>query len=325
MRKALTVSALVLLALSLATPALAQGGIIHVVQRGENLFRIALRYGTTPQALAAANRLTNANHVWVGQRLTIPTQSSSSGSSASGAHVVQRGENLARIAARYGTTVQAIAAANGITNINHVWVGQRLRIPGGSSAPSSGGGSSASGATYRVQRGDTLSAIAARYGVSMWTLAQANSISNPSRIYVGQVLRIPGSSGSQPPQSPPPTGGTSGRWIDINLSAQRITAYQGNMPLRSTLVSTGLPRTPTPTGRFYIQRKYGSVAMSGPGYYLPGVPYSMFFYAGYAIHGTYWHSNFGRPMSHGCINLPTSEAAWFYSFAPIGTLVNIHY
>jgi murein DD-endopeptidase MepM/ murein hydrolase activator NlpD len=215
-----------------------------------------------------------------------------------------------------------LAAANGIRNTNHVWVGQRLRVPGASSSPPSGGGSPASGATYRVQRGDTLSTIARRYGVSMWTLAQHNSISNPSRIYVGQVLRIPGGTPSQPA---PPSGGTSGRWIDVNLSAQRITAYQGNTALRSTTVSTGLPRTPTPTGRYRIQRKYVSVAMSGPGYYLPGVPYSMFFYAGYAIHGTYWHSNFGRPMSHGCINLPTAQAAWFYSFAPIGTLVYIHY
>jgi lipoprotein-anchoring transpeptidase ErfK/SrfK len=245
-------------------------------------------------------------------------------------YVVRRGDNLARIAARYGTTIRALAAANGIRNVNHVWVGQRLRVPGSSSSPApsapSSGGSAATGATYRVRRGDTLSAIAARNGVSMWTLAQHNGISNPSRIYVGQVIRIPGRSAPAAPSQPAtPSGNTGGRWIDVNLSAQRITAYQGNTALRSAIVSTGLPRTPTPTGRYVIQRKYPSVAMSGPGYYLPGVPYSMFFYAGYAIHGTYWHSNFGTPMSHGCINLPTSEAAWFYSFAPIGTPVYIHY
>jgi len=324
MRKAIVASVLVVLILSLASPVMAQGGIIHVVQRGENLTRIAIRYGTTPQAVASANSIWNLNHVWVGQRLTIPSGGSSSGSSMSGVYVVQRGDTLARIAARYGTTLQALAVANGITNINHVWVGQRLKVPGGSSAPASGGGSAASGATYRVLRGDTLSAIAARYRVSMWTLAQYNGISNPSRIYVGQIIRFPGGTAT-PAQPTTPAGGTGGRWIDVNLSAQRVTAYQGNTALRSTIVSTGLPRTPTPTGRFYIQRKYTSVAMSGPGYYLPGVPYSMFFYAGYAIHGTYWHSNFGTPMSHGCINLPTSEAAWFYSFAPIGTPVYIHY
>ena len=324
MRKAIIASVLVILALTLASPVMAQGGIIHVVQRGENLTRIAARYGTTAHAVASANGLVNRNFVWVGQRLAIPAGGSSSAPSVSGVYVVQPGDTLARIAARHGTTIQALAAANGIININHVWVGQRLKVPGGSSSPASGGGSAPSGATYSVQRGDTLSAIAARYGVSMWTLAQYNGISNPSRIYVGQVIRFPGGTAT-PAQPTTPAGGSSGRWIDVNLSAQRITAYQGNVALRSSLVSTGLPGTRTPTGRFYIQRKYTSVAMSGPGYYLPGVPYSMFFYAGYAIHGTYWHSNFGTPMSHGCINLPTSEAAWFYSFAPIGTLVYIHY
>ena len=103
MRKALTVSTLVLLALFLATPVMAQGGIIHVVARGDNLTRIAARYGTTPRAVASANRLTNLNHVWIGQRLTIPTRGNSSGTPASGVHIVQRGDNLARIAARYGT------------------------------------------------------------------------------------------------------------------------------------------------------------------------------------------------------------------------------
>ena len=323
MRRILILSILVVLALSLVSPAMAEGSVVHIVQRGENLTRIAARYGTTLQAIASANGLSNYNFVWVGQRLTIPTGGTSSGPTMSGSYVVQRGDTLARIAARHGTTIQALAAANGITNVNHVWVGQRLKVPGGSSSPGSGGSATPAGGSYRVQRGDTLSAIAARNGVSMWTLAQYNGISNPSRIYVGQIIRIPG--GSAPTQPAQPPAGTGGRWIDVNLSAQRVTAYQGNTALRSTIVSTGLPRTPTPTGRFYIQRKYASVAMSGPGYYLPGVPYSMFFYAGYAIHGTYWHSNFGTPMSHGCINLPTSEAAWFYSFAPIGTLVYIHY
>jgi lipoprotein-anchoring transpeptidase ErfK/SrfK len=64
--------------------------------------------------------------------------------------------------------------------------------------------------------------------------------------------------------------------------------------------------------------------MSGPGYYLPGVPYTMYFYKGYGLHGTYWHSNFGTPMSHGCVNLKTEDAGWLYNWASIGTIVNIH-
>ncbi len=335
MRRIWILGTVFVLCLTLAAPALAQT-TTHVVQRGENLFRIALRYGVTVNALAAANGLSNTSTIYVGQRLIIPTGGSSdsplptptpSSPPSSGVHIVQRGENLFRIALRYGLTTQALAAANGIANPNRVYVGQRLTIPGSSGtspAPEPSPEPAPSDQTYTVKRGDTLSAIALRYGVSMWALAQANGISNPSLIYVGQVLQIP-SGGSPAPAPPAPSAPTSGRWIDVNLSAQRVTAYQGNTAVRSTLASTGLWSTPTVTGQYHIYVKYASTLMSGPGYYLPNVPYTMYFYRGYAIHGTYWHSNFGQPMSHGCVNLPTSEAQWFYNWASVGTLVNIHY
>jgi lipoprotein-anchoring transpeptidase ErfK/SrfK len=99
----------------------------------------------------------------------------------------------------------------------------------------------------------------------------------------------------------------------------------GNTPVFSAVISGGLPRTPTVVGRFRIQTKLRSTTMSGPGYHLPNVPYTMYFYRGYAIHGTYWHNNFGRPMSHGCVNMRTGDAAWVYNWAPVGTLVVTHY
>ena len=92
----------------------------------------------------------------------------------------------------------------------------------------------------------------------------------------------------------------------------------------TAVVSTGIARYPTVTGRFAIYAKYSATRMTGPGYNLPNVPWAMFFYRGYAIHGTYWHSNFGRPMSHGCINMKTPEAKWLYHWAPKGTLVVVH-
>jgi lipoprotein-anchoring transpeptidase ErfK/SrfK len=115
-----------------------------------------------------------------------------------------------------------------------------------------------------------------------------------------------------------------GKWIEVRLATQRLYAWQSGRIVMSTAISSGLPRTPTVRGSFRIQRKYRRVRMRGPGYDLPNVPYSMFFYRGYAIHGTYWHANFGRPMSHGCVNLPTVKAAWLYRWAPIGTLVVVH-
>jgi lipoprotein-anchoring transpeptidase ErfK/SrfK len=115
------------------------------------------------------------------------------------------------------------------------------------------------------------------------------------------------------------------RWIDVDLTHQVLTAYVGRTPVHTTLVSTGLPRTPTPAGQYRIWTKLRSDDMSGPSYYLRNVPYVMYFYRGYGLHGTYWHDNFGHPMSHGCVNLPTPEAEWLFNWAEVGTLVNIHY
>ncbi|MEW6180468.1 MAG: L,D-transpeptidase family protein [Chloroflexota bacterium] len=114
-------------------------------------------------------------------------------------------------------------------------------------------------------------------------------------------------------------------WIDVNLTEQMVYAYIGRELVNSFLVSTGTWQTPTVTGQYRIYVKYRYTDMAGPGYYLPDVPYTMYFYKGYGLHGTYWHNNFGTPMSHGCINLRTEDAAWLFDFASVGTLVNIHY
>ncbi len=128
------------------------------------------------------------------------------------------------------------------------------------------------------------------------------------------------------PVNPSPSElGEGERWIDVDLTNQRVHAYVGSTIVRSFIVSTGTWQTPTVTGQYKIYVKYRYADMSGPGYYLPDVPYVMYFYQGYGFHGTYWHSNFGTPMSHGCVNLETSDAGWLFDFASIGTLVNIHY
>ena len=122
-----------------------------------------------------------------------------------------------------------------------------------------------------------------------------------------------------------PAKGNGVRWIDVNLSEQRVYAYEGDMVVNSFIVSTGTARTPTVTGKFKIWIKLKSTTMSGPGYYLTNVPYAMYFYKGYGLHGTYWHNNFGTPMSHGCVNLTTADAGWLYNWAFEGTEVNVHY
>jgi lipoprotein-anchoring transpeptidase ErfK/SrfK len=124
---------------------------------------------------------------------------------------------------------------------------------------------------------------------------------------------------------PVSNSGNSGRWIDVDLTNQMLYAYDGDTLVNSFLVSTGVAAHPTVTGQYHIYVKYVSTLMSGDGYYLPNVPYTMYFYEGYGIHGTYWHNNFGHPMSHGCVNMRTSDAEWMFNWASIGTLVNIHY
>lgn len=119
------------------------------------------------------------------------------------------------------------------------------------------------------------------------------------------------------------TGGE--HWIDVDLSQQRVYAYAGDTVVNSFVVSTGTWQTPTVTGRFKVWVKLRSAPMSGPGYYLPDVPYIMYFYGSYGLHGTYWHNNFGTPMSHGCVNLTIPDAEWLYSFSSVGTVVNVHY
>ena len=177
---------------------------------------------------------------------------------------------------------------------------------------------------YIVQPGDTLSSIARRSGITVAAIVAANDIVNLDFIWVGQRLIIPLCGTPIPTLTPTPSPG-GGKWIDINLSTQTLIAYQGSTPVLQTLISSGTAQHPSPVGTFHVYLKLISQDMSGPGYYLPDVPYVMYFYSGYAIHGTYWHSSFGQPMSHGCINLPIPEAGWLYEWTPMGTPVVLHY
>lgn len=127
----------------------------------------------------------------------------------------------------------------------------------------------------------------------------------------------------------------SSKRIEIDLTNQRLYAYENNKLIFNFLVSSGKWGR-TPTGTFQIWTKIRSQKMSGGSrelgtyYYLPNVPYIMFFYnqsypkpLGFSLHGTYWHNNFGVPMSHGCINMKTDEVGQVFSWAEIGTTITI--
>jgi len=315
--------------------------VIHIVQRGETAYSIARRYGTSVEAITSANGIVNPNWIYTGQRLIIPTR----GSPSTTVYTVQRGDTLFSIARRHGTTTNTLAWLNGLSNPNFIWAGQRLRLNSSSSPPSPARPGttwarepSSGSRVHLVQPGEILIRIARRYNTTAWALARANNLANPSYIYVGQRLIIPEESG----QEPSPGSGGGEKWIDVNLTTQRLVAYEEDRAVYSAVVSTGTAERPTVTGRYRIQRKYRYKDMSYPGYYyLPDVPYVIYFYSGYAIHGTYWHNNFGTPMSFGCVNLTISDAQWLFdwttpslppgynviysSASNPGTLVVIHY
>jgi len=119
--------------------------------------------------------------------------------------------------------------------------------------------------------------------------------------------------------------GDGERWIDVDLTNQMVYAYEGETVVNSFVVSTGTWLTPTVTGKHKIYIKVRVQDMRGPGYHLKDVPYVMFFYGDYGLHGTYWHNNFGTPMSRGCVNLTIDDAAWLFNWASVGTVVNVHY
>jgi len=125
------------------------------------------------------------------------------------------------------------------------------------------------------------------------------------------------------PQNPPVGNGV--RWIEVDLTQQRVYAWEGDVLMNSFIVSTGTWATPTVTGTFSIWNKTRIQTMSGPGYSLPNVPWVMYFYKDYGFHGTYWHNNFGTPMSHGCVNLTIPDSEWLYNWASYGTTVKVHY
>ncbi|MDF5719788.1 MAG: L,D-transpeptidase [Rhizonema sp. PD37] len=113
------------------------------------------------------------------------------------------------------------------------------------------------------------------------------------------------------------------RWIQINLSKQKLIAWEGEKLVYAVVISTGKKETPTLTGIFEIQSKHKSSEMKGDDYDIPDVPYTMYYNGSYAIHGAYWHHNFGTRVSHGCVNLAPNHAKWLFNWASVGTPVII--
>jgi LysM repeat protein len=315
----LTLSGLTILPVHGAPPSDAQ---VHIVQPGENLSTIAIRYGTTTTALIRANGIADPHRIYAGQRLTISWDGSAGSTVSSAHHTVRRGENLQTIAARYQVSPDVLARANGISNPNLIYIGQRLRIPG-RTATTAG--------THVVQRGESLSGIARHYGVSVSALVQANGLHNPNFVYVGQRLRTPASGSSATAAG---AVAVTSKLIDIDLSNQRMTVWENGRVKWHWACSTGEPGRPTYPGRFGVISKIPNAYSS---VYRLQMPWWLgIYWAGSLQNGIHalpiqangqalWSGLLGRRVSYGCIILDTANARTLYHWADMGTPVTIHY
>ncbi|MGB8982880.1 MAG: L,D-transpeptidase [Anaerolineales bacterium] len=130
------------------------------------------------------------------------------------------------------------------------------------------------------------------------------------------------------PNTTPPEGVTTGRWIDVDLAEQTLAVYDNYQLVFATVVATGLEPFWTRPGLFQIYQKKESETMRNNDptdyYYLDNVPWTMYFDKARALHGAYWRTQFGFPQSHGCVNLSVGDSHWLFNWAHEGDFVYVH-
>ena len=249
-------------------------------------------------------------------------------------HTVQPGENLFRIGLKYGVSWTAIMQANGLAS-TYIYAGQTLMIPavGGSELaappPPAVDPPPMPATTYVVQRGDTLFNIALRHGLTTDDLAAANGLYNPSLIFAGQTLVIPGGAASG---APLPASG--GKQIVVDISGQHLYAYQGETLVYSFVASTGEPGRETAPGTYSVMSKIPNAYGATWNIWMPN--WLGIYWAGSLQNGIHalpiqangwrlWEGYLGTPVSYGCVILGVKEAQLLYNWAEVGTPVVIRY
>ena len=283
---------------------------LHIVQAGETLSRIAKQHRTTVANLQRLNGLPR----------DIPFL----------------------LAAKHGVSLTRLMVINGFSSEEWLKVGQELLAP---RAPTPQPEHPVSAlqpappvaemqpgrnypAVHMAQTGELLANIAQWYGVNPAAMARLNNLQNNSILESGQqALRIPSANALELlegierrlDQARYPTH--TELWVEVDLNEQMAIAYEGATPVKAFVISSGVSDTPTVTGTFRIWSKVamqdmrGGNRSAGTDYHLKDVKSVQYFYKNYAFHGAYWHSNFGTPMSRGCINMTDEDARWLFDWA----------
>lgn len=355
-----------------APEAQAPGGLgVHVVQSGETFFTLASRYGMSVQDLAVLNAMAHTATLLPGRGLWVPleqasnaraaepAQSNGAGAGSSSApsmsitaaettvesanssttYVVQPGDTLYAIAFRFGTGVETLKAANGLPYDGSIRAGEVLIVEGGGTVPQpseswqsgpaadgSGGASSQDLTTTEivVSPGDTLTAIAERYGTTAANLARLNNIT-PDELAAGQSLQIP-----RPGSGTLGTGGA--KKIEVDVSDQRMYVWEGGQLAYNWPASTGMAGYGTRRGTFAIQSKIPNAWSSAWQLWMPN--WLGIYWAGGSENGIHalpiingtriWGGFLGTPISYGCIVIGTDESRLLFHWSELGIPVEIH-
>ncbi len=257
-------------------------------------------------------------------------------------HTVQPGENLYRIGLHYGVSWIDIMEANHLAG-STIYAGQTLIIPVNADAPdvppadnpppAPTAAPNGEATTYTVQRGDMLSRIAQRFAVTVSQIVAANGIANPSLIFAGQVLIIPGGGSDSGPDGGAPPSITN-QEIRVNLSQQRMYVYQDGALIWDWVVSTGEPGRETVPGSFSVLNKIPNAYGATWDLWMPN--WLGIYWAGSLQNGIHalpilsnglrlWDGLLGQRVSFGCVILGIAEAQTLYDWAQVGTPVNITY
>ena len=319
----------------------------HIVQPGETLSEIAKQYRTTVAELQALNDLPDADFVRYGQRLLIEAPETAAPEPDNAGdyqlYTVQPGDTIFLLAGKHGISLSRLMSINGFSSEEWLQVGQELLVPHAlAPAPQPAHLVSAlqpappiaemqpgqiRPAVHTVQTGELLADIAEWYGVNPAALARLNGLQNDSIPEPGRALRVPSvdalellqGMSQRLAQARYPT--LAERWIEVDLKEQLAIAYEGVIPVRVFVISSGVEDSPTITGAFRIwvkiamQDMRGGSRAAGDAYHVTEVRNVQYFHEDYGFHGTYWHSNFGTPMSRGCVNMTEEDAKWLFDWA----------